>query len=214
MAPTELIAVRHGETVWNTRGLLQGFQDSPLTEEGRNEAHALGIRLAGYDLQKLYTSDLGRASETAEILNRTIGLEIVPVAGLRERNLGIVQGMTWQEVEERFPEIHARVSSGDIEYTIPDGESLLRFYDRVQSTFDRLASESSPVRILVVTHGGVINMLVRRVLGIPLTARRGFHIRNTSLNRFTVTDGEWMIETFGDRGHLEAGTELFDEIVC
>ena len=104
MARTQFIIVRHGQTQWNYRGVRQGHLDSDLTERGIAQAKALAIRLAREHFTRLYSSDLGRALRTAQIIAASTGHEIVTDARLRERHLGIFQGLSGDEIKARYPE--------------------------------------------------------------------------------------------------------------
>ena len=112
----ELLLVRHGETDWNRDRRFQGHADPPLNETGRAQARALADELAGEVIDAVYTSDLARARETAEILAARLGAEVVPLRELREIDVGEWQGLTWTEIEERYPDgalaWHERATAG------------------------------------------------------------------------------------------------------
>ena len=101
---TELLLVRHGETDWNRDRRFQGHADPPLNETGREQANALAEELAGEEIELVYTSDLQRARETAQIVGARLGAGVVPLPALREIDVGEWQGLTWPEIEQRFPE--------------------------------------------------------------------------------------------------------------
>src|ERR1700741_2656837 len=104
MAVTELLLVRHGETDWNRERRFQGHADQPLNETGREQARAPATDLDGNGIDLIYTSDLARARETAEIVGAQLGLDVVAMRELREIDVGEWEGLTWQEIEERYPE--------------------------------------------------------------------------------------------------------------
>ena len=201
---TELLIVRHGETVFNRRGLYQGHADSPLTATGEAQARRLAPRLAALDCSAtLYCSDLGRARRTADLLagpNRRICED----PGLRERGYGIFEGLSRPAIAERYPEDSAASLSGDPDYAPPGGETAVELLDRVVAAFDRIARDHQGERIAVVTHGGVVTAFARHVLGIPLNAPRRFDIGNTSLSLLYLdADRGWMVRFLGDVSHLE-----------
>src|SRR5512133_1433936 len=101
---TELLLVRHGETNWNRERRFQGHADPPLNDAGREQARELAETLAGEGIDAIYTSDLQRARETAEILAARFGSEVVALRELREIDVGDWQGLTWPEIEERHPD--------------------------------------------------------------------------------------------------------------
>ena len=148
----ELILVRHGETDWNRDRRYQGHADPPLNDAGRVQAEQLAESLETLELDAIYTSDLRRAAETAEIIGAGRGIPIVHDPGLREIDVGSWSGLTREEIEERFP--------GAAEH---DGESR----DQHPSTACERQSSASPPqhageRVLIVSHGGSIRPRLRR----------------------------------------------------
>ena len=206
MNTTELILIRHGETVWNAEGRLQGNQDSPLTRLGHHQAMAVARRLQTVALDAIYSSDLGRTLATASYLGDSGGLEVVPEPGLRERHNGIFEGMTIAEAREGYPEEYARLAHRDADYAPPGGgESLRCVSDRACRVIGEIAARHPGERIAIVSHGAVLSAFLRRALGLPLDAHSRFSLRNACLNWVTysgVPDG-WHILTLGEVSHLE-----------
>ena len=201
---TELLVVRHGETVFNRRGLYQGHADSPLTATGEAQARRLAPRLAALDCSAtVYCSDLGRARRTADLLAST-AQRVCEDPGLRERGYGIFEGLSRPAIAQRYPEDWAASLSGDPDYAPPGGETATELLERIVATFDRIARDHADQRTVVVTHGGVVTAFARHVLGIPLNALRRFDIGNTSLSLFYLdVDRGWMVRFLGDVSHLE-----------
>jgi|SRR5437870_2222438 len=208
--PITFLMIRHGETAWNLDGRIQGHDDSPLTARGLAQARALRERLAQDRVDALYSSDLGRARETARYIAEATGREIRFDSGLRERRYGILQGKTWSQIERDHPEDYARQLMRDPEHAVQGGESATRFRDRVLMTLDRLARESAGERIAVVTHGGVLGILYREAMGISLSAPRSYTVLNASINRFRYLAGVWELDHWDDADHLEE-TASFDD---
>ena len=204
MPVTRLILLRHGQTHWNAERRYQGQLDSPLTEAGLAQARALAARLAGQTFTALYSSDSGRARQTAEIISAQTRHAIRLHAGLRERNLGAFQGQTQTEVKTRWPEDYRRMRAGDADYAPPGGESNRTLTARAVAALTDVAAPHPGETIVVVTHGGVLSVFLRHILGLPLEAPRRFARVNASWNVFTVEDGKWMLETWGDTIHLGA----------
>jgi probable phosphoglycerate mutase len=207
---TDFIVVRHGETAWNAEGRIQGHLDSPLNEEGLAQALLVGDRLARERFSHLYSSDLGRALQTVQPIADHSRRRVVTDVRLRERNLGVFQGLTGAECERRFPEHYARFRSRDPEHVIPGGESARQMYQRVSDAFTALAREHEGARLVVVTHGGVLDALYRFVHGVPLDQPRDFPVYNASLNRVSLTNARWFIEDWGDISHLTRDAALDD----
>jgi probable phosphoglycerate mutase len=199
---TRLYLVRHGETEWNRDHRLQGHADSALTTEGRRQAARLGTRLKRLELQALYASDLGRAWATAETIGRQCGLTVVPSRQLRERSYGAFEGRTWSEIQAELPEEYRACMARIAEYAPPEGESLAQMAQRVWGAVDGIARAHAGQRVAVVTHGGVLHVVVKRVLQIPLDAPRRFHLKNGSVHLLVYEQDGPFVETIGDTCHL------------
>ena len=153
-----LLFARHGQTDWNREGRWQGHADVPLNALGREQARALAARLAGDPLAALYSSDLRRALETAEIVGRALRLDVVSEPGLREIDVGSWSGLTGDEIAARHP--------GQATH---DGEPLEAFRARVIATVTRIAVAHAGERVLVVCHGGCVRTVQRHVRGEALS---------------------------------------------
>lgn len=229
---TRVLLVRHGETIWNSEGRIQGHLDSDLTARGISQAESVAARLAGSSFAALYSSDLGRAFKTAERIARTTGCEIITEPRLRERHLGIFQGLVEGEIRERYPDEWSQFLSRDPDYRIPKGESSRDRVVRSRSLLDELARRHAGETVLLVTHGGILDAMFRLVTGLPLDEPRQFKIWNAGINIISksdrsssitsdtgplssggpasaLTDG-WMIELWGDTGSLASGEALDD----
>ena len=160
---TTILLARHGETDWNRERRWQGHSDPPLNEEGRRQAQTLAEELAGRPIAAVYTSDLRRARETADIVAKTHGLEAVVEPSLREIDVGSWSGLTTSEVEERYPEGWARFQNGLRGH---DGETHEDHSLRVVDAVRRIAHEHPDEEILIVSHGGSLRAIQRAVLGI------------------------------------------------
>jgi len=145
-----LLLVRHGETDWNAEGRLQGHTDTPLNDYGRRQARALADELAGAPIDAVYTSDLARARETAEILGGRLGLPVALDPELREKNWGSWEGLTPAERER-------------VEYV---GESTEDHRERTMRALAAIAGRHPAGRVLVVTHGGSIRRVQAAVVGM------------------------------------------------
>ncbi len=205
MQRTQVIIVRHGQTQWNIKGIRQGHLDSELTEKGISQAKALAERLTREKFSALYSSDLGRAMQTARMIGEATGHKIVTDARLRERHLGIFQGLDGEEIKEKYPEEYKLHRSLGPEYAIPGGESTRQQVDRNVACLNELARKHAGETIVVVTHGGVVSGFFRHTLSIPLEAPRRFEFVNAGVNLFNYEDGAWFLQTWGDVSHLAPG---------
>jgi 2,3-bisphosphoglycerate-dependent phosphoglycerate mutase len=200
---TRFIIVRHGETAWNVEGREMGHQDSPLTSLGNFQARKLAERLASVEFGALYSSDLGRAVETARTLADECKCEVIFDPRLRERNMGIFEGLTRSEMESRFPEERAAYRKAGSSYVIPKGESADQRIGRALQCFDELAVRHKGGTVVVVTHGGILMGLFEFVLGLPFGSARRYVRANCAWNVFTRESEGWILETWGDVSHLE-----------
>lgn len=157
---TTFYFVRHGETVWNSQGRWQGWQDSPLTETGRQQAAAAADTLHASGASQLFTSDAGRARQTAEIIGTKLGLQSRLESSLRERFYGEYEGMTSDEIDAKFP--NTRYLEGrDLRDTWRPigGETLVEVGARVLSFIRAAAAEFPGETVVAVTHAGVLRVL-------------------------------------------------------
>jgi 2,3-bisphosphoglycerate-dependent phosphoglycerate mutase len=152
---TTILLARHGETQWNLERRWQGWADPPLNDTGRAQAQALAQQLRDTPFDAVYTSDLRRAHETAEIVAAPHGVPVVADQGLREIDVGSFSGLTHTEVMERF--------GGER----TDGETREQHAARVLAAVERIARVHLGERILLVTHGGTIRALHTHALGEP-----------------------------------------------
>ncbi len=202
---THLIIVRHGETEWNIAGIRQGHLDSQLTEKGLAQARALAQRLAREKFSALYSSDLGRAVQTAAAIAELTGHKILTDPRLRERHLGIFQGLSGEEINARYPEERRLFRTVGPDYVIPGGESMRQQVARNVAFLNELAARHRGEQIVVVTHGGVVSGFFRYTLEIPLEAPRRFEFVNAGLNIFAREEDIWLLLTWGDVSHLAPG---------
>ena len=206
MAATRIILLRHGETTWNVEGRYQGHLDSPLSPRGESQARALALRLAGMKLTALYSSDLGRARQTADAIAKATGQEVRIDPRLRERHLGIFQGLLKSEIKLKLAEDYRLFKTAGPDHALPGGESPRQAAQRNIACLEDLARRHPDETIVVVAHGGTISALLRHTLSIPPGTPRRFERFNASWNVFTWDDnaGRWRLETWGDLSHLSA----------
>ncbi len=202
----ELVFVRHARQ--NTKACNL---DVPLSAEGRRQALLLASRLEGEHFDSLYTSDLTRARETAEIINSKLSLPVITRTGLREIDWGDLTGMMPAEYQKKDSDHDGRKRCLD-DYRFPGGESGDDVFNRLKPVIEEMI-ESDAERILVVTHGGTIRTLVCGLIGIPMRFRLAFgaSLENTSLTVFRYDSrlDIFTLERFNDASHLMVDTSLF-----
>ena len=204
--------IRHGETEWNVTGRWQGYVDVPLNDIGYAQAQRLANRLRNEKIQvdKLYSSDLQRAWDTALAVGETLGIEPQPLLALREIDLGTWGGLTRAEIAARDPETLARIDAGE---DVPRGgaESMADLYERVVSAVEQLARIYPDQTIVIATHGGPVRMLLRHALKNGATQISDYHsIGNTSITIMTRTTAGWQINVVNDMAHLEGSAQAPD----
>lgn len=201
--PVRIFLARHGQTKWNLEHRFQGHFDSPLTEQGLEQARRLSDRLASVPLAAIYTSDLGRASATA-VVAQPHGLEPRPRAELREIDCGAWAGLTWEELVERDPEIMERYRVRPSEHQMPDGESLVGVQERAWGFLTGLWPAHAGQHLAIITHHIVVETLLARGLELPLerfwrTRRAG----NCSLSVLDLMEGRVEPVVIYDGSHLD-----------
>lgn len=209
MNSTHFWLIRHGETEWNANRRLQGWLDIPLSDIGLTQAEQLAAHLAALKEPRFHavlSSDLIRAAETARIATAHLGLPVLTRETLRERNYGIYQGLDWAALNEDLASQGVNLRAPD--QFIENGESFQGFADRIVAAFETLAREHAGQNLLVFAHGGVIDVIWRRIGGHALTVKRPGTILNTSINVFDVsTRGDWrMGNAWNQVSHLDTPT--------
>ena len=205
MDATRILAIRHGETAWNVDTRIQGHLDIPLNDTGLQQARWLADALAGRDeVQAIYASDLSRAHVTAQAIARAMGQTVTTHTGLRERAFGDFQGRTFAEIEAELPEHALHWRKRTPEWTPPGaGESLLTLRERVIRTVHELASRHLGEQIVLVAHGGVMDVLYRAATRLDLQAPRTWQLPNTAVNRLLWTPEGLSLVGWADTTHLD-----------
>ena len=208
-ATTRICLVRHGETTWNVDRRVQGQIDIPLNDHGLRQAQATAQALLGERIDHLYGSDLGRAWVTAGRIAVPRGQAVMPEPLLRERHYGAFQGLTYSEARERHPDLFLRFEAREPALRFPGdtGESLVQFDARIWGLVEALRVRHAGHTLLLVSHGGVLDIVARRVRGLPLTGKRDFDIANCALNWIAHDAAGWRIERWGDVAHLDGALD-------
>jgi broad specificity phosphatase PhoE len=186
---TTLLLVRHGETDWNREGRWQGQSDTSLNDVGREQAARVAEELDGVDV--VYSSDLARARETADIVARRLGLDVQLDRRLRERAFGAWEGKTAPEIETEFRDAHARWLAGEGPGA-EDAEPFDAFAVRVHGFLDDALARHPNETVLVVAHGGTIRVIDAFARGLDYVRdRRSIPgVPNAAVARYAVGDGK------------------------
>lgn len=202
MTVKRVILIRPGETDWNKSGRWQGWVASPLNAHGRRQAQSLARYIRNIGISALYTSDLRRALETAEILAAELGYRPVPDARWRERDIGKWQGLTPVEMRDWYAVDYQQLLDNRDSYRVPGGESRADVRRRVLEAFQAVLKEDKGGTIAIISHTTATHMLLLEL--IP-----GYDVYNTVLGNTSVTtialgdDDLWRVITANDLSHLE-----------
>jgi 2,3-bisphosphoglycerate-dependent phosphoglycerate mutase len=208
--PTRIIAVRHGETAWNVDTRIQGQLDIGLNDTGRWQAHRLALALAGETVAAIYSSDLFRAWDTALSISNAVGQPVQSVEGLRERGFGVFEGKTFKDIEALWPEQSVLWRKRVPDFAPEGGESLLLFRERITIVVSQLAARHPGEQIVLVAHGGVMDVLYRAATRQEIQAPRTWDLGNAAINRLLWTPDGLSIVGWSDTHHLD-DNEALDE---
>ncbi len=198
-----LVFVRHGSSTWNDERRIQGQLDPPLSEKGRDQARKLGARFRDTQVDAFYSSDLLRARETAEAIAEEIGRRPEYRPELREVALGEWEGLQRDEIIARYPEPWSRWVEHPSWDIVPGGEGTEAFEGRVGAAIEGLIERHRSGRILVVTHGGVIQVALLRVVGRSSNGLFPFTIENTSVTVLQGSPDRLLVGRVNDTCHLD-----------
>jgi broad specificity phosphatase PhoE len=198
---TRLCLIRHGRSVWNAQGRIQGCADPPLDEVGQAQARRLAERLREEAVVALYTSPLQRSRETAEIIGQALDLPVVTDDRLKEYDVGDLTGLTWQQVEEQHPDVAQRWAQAQDSLEIPGEEGPAPFRARIATAFNDILSQHEDGPIGVVGHGGTLGVYLNHLIGLP-TRFSPFRFSNGSLTIVEVHPVRPRIVLLNDTCHL------------
>jgi probable phosphoglycerate mutase len=186
---TTLLLARHGETDWNRDGRFQGHADTSLNTRGREQARALADELPDVDV--IYSSDLARSMETAEIVGERLGVEVRVDPRLRERSFGSWEGLTGIEIEQGSPAAYARWRSGE-GFGADDAETHEAFAARIEAFLADVLERHPGETVLVIAHGGSIRVIQAVGTGLDyLRDRRSIPaVANCAVARYAAREGK------------------------
>jgi len=197
-----LIFIRHGTSTWNDERRIQGRLDPPLSERGREQVKRLAERFRDITIDALYSSDLQRALATAEAIGAVLGRAPEPWPELREVGLGEWEGKTREEIIASYPEEWRRWTEQPSWDVVPSGEGTDVFEARVAAAIDRILERHRSGRVVIVTHGGVIQVALLRVVGRSSNGLFPFTIENASLTVLQGPPDRLVVGRVNDTCHL------------
>ncbi|MEC7886531.1 MAG: histidine phosphatase family protein [SAR324 cluster bacterium] len=202
MKETEIILIRHGETEWNSQKRMQGHSNSDLSEVGMGQIQALGELMKNVSFDHIYSSDSLRTRQTAEAITQYSGHTLQFDQRIREKNLGVFEGLTSTEAKERHPEIYRLFKTAGANYVIDEGESTQQLLERALEFIEEIRRRHPQERVVMVTHGGVVRVLMKHALGLSIDAPTRFIIKNTGIFGL-IWNENWLVTQMGGVSHLE-----------
>ncbi len=203
---THVLLIRHGQSQGNAEGRFGGHTDTPLSPRGQKQAEATARALASETFDAIYSSDLPRAIETASPLSKLTGVPLRTTEALRERSVGVMEGLTFEEAAEQHPEQYQALLRRDFEHVLSGGESYRQMLDRASKKLDEVIEQHKGGRIAIFTHTGAICILILHIMGAldaPELKPVWIATSNCGIARFELrTDGFVRVVTINDTCHL------------
>ena len=203
MLLTRILALRHGETAWNRDTRIQGHLDVPLNPRGQWQAERAADALRHEPIAAIYSSDLARAHATAQAIAHARGLPVSTHVGLRERGFGKFEGKTWSDIETGWPDEALAWRKRVPDFAPEGGETLLHLRERIATTVHELAARHPGEQVVMVAHGGVLDVLYRLATGQDIQAPRTWTLDNASINRLLWTPEGLRLVGWADTSHLQ-----------
>ncbi|MBN1261553.1 MAG: histidine phosphatase family protein [Anaerolineae bacterium] len=196
--------VRHGESTWNASGRMQGWADPPLSEDGRWQAARLALRFGQHTLAGIISSPLDRARQTAEAIAAVAGLDVLVDERLKEHGMGEAQGLTWEDMVGRWPELPDVEARGiSIRAHVPGAESLPGFKVRVQEAFAAICRDFYTGDVVVVGHGGTFRAYLGMILNVADSYSPNLRFGNASVSLVEIRPrGRPAVHFVNDVSHL------------
>ncbi len=205
MTTTRFCLIRHGETHWNVERRLQGHTDTGLNSRGKAQAIQIATALKNISLNfdALYTSDLKRAADTANAIVKKFKVPAIVMNELRERHFGSLQGLSIADAPTLVPDLWRAHITRELDHKLEGGESINQFAGRVQNALETIRQKHFGQTVLLVSHGGTLDMMYRIASGQALDTARIVSVPNASLN-WLIHDGQgWAVELWADMRHLD-----------
>lgn len=199
---SKIFLVRHGETDWNKEDRCQGCIDIELNSEGLRQAEFVAERLLNEEIHAMYCSNLKRAYGTAQIIANRLGLSVTKSEALNEISFGDWEGLTFEEIRKRHDYDYNTWRLSPHTAIFPGEGSLDNVHKRVMKYVDEIISKNEGKNILIVSHGGVIKLIILGLLGIGLEVYNKFYVANTSLSIVHIDKDKRYLRTLNDTCHV------------
>jgi alpha-ribazole phosphatase len=198
-----LFLVRHGDTDFNTSHRFMGHSDIDLSAAGRQQIQCLRDYLKDEKIDGVYASDLARTVTTAAIIIEGRGIGVIPCPELREMNYGLCEGMTFSEINDKYPDVADQCINFTLSLEFPEGDTFKDFTDRTVSFLKRLKIHKPSDTLLVVSHNGPLKALVCHFLGIDMEHWWQIRIDTASISIIDITSRGAILSRLNDTSCLK-----------
>ena len=198
----KLILVRHALTVDNQKSRLSGHIDSSISEEGKERIDKITNYLKDFDIDKIYTTTSSRTKDTVKKLSELKSIEIIEKESLKEISFGDFEGLTFDEIKDKYPKEFQDMIEKGYEYKYPNGESLIDSYNRVCIELDNIISNNDNRTILICSHGGTIRNIITYLISNSYKYHWNFKIDNGSVTILEVQDGFTVITAMNNTSFI------------
>lgn len=198
----KLILVRHALTVDNQKSRLSGHIDSSISEEGKEQIDKITNYLKDFDIDKIYTTTSSRTKDTVKKLSELKSIEIIEKESLKEISFGDFEGLTFDEIKDKYAKEFQDMIEKGYEYKYPNGESLIDSYNRVCIELDNIISNNDDRTILICSHGGTIRNIITYLISNSYKYHWNFKIDNGSVTILEVQDGFTVITAMNNTSFI------------
>lgn len=199
----KLYLVRHGESEWNKLKKIQGQIDIPLTEKGIEQAKLIGKRLINEGIEKIYTSDLKRAYDTASIIGKMLNIDVIPLKELREINFGIWEGLTTDIIKSKFSKERELWLKNPEMLKVEGAESILELQLRAMNEINKIISNNNIDNVLIVSHSATLKTIILGLLNMDISHFKNMTLNNVSLSIIEFRQYNRVLTLLNDTSHLK-----------
>ena len=199
-----LILVRHGETKWNREGRFQGQSQVKLNDRGVEQARQVASALVSWKPTALYSSPLPRTLMTASMISKAVTLPVEPKEGLKEVNLGVLEGITGKMMRTNYAELYASWREDPSDVVFPEGESIRQLQTRAWRTIEEMEDAHPEGTVMAVSHNFAIRAILCACLGLPLSMFHRLRVDLASISVVHFSSGSPQVLTINERCHLDA----------
>lgn len=199
----KLYLVRHGESEWNKLKKIQGQIDIPLTEKGIEQAKLIGKRLINEGIEKIYTSDLKRAYDTASIIGKMLNIDVIPLKELREINFGIWEGLTTDIIKSKFSKERELWLKNPEMLKVEGAESILDLQLRAMNEINKIISNNNIDNVLIVSHSATLKTIILGLLNMDISHFKNMTLNNVSLSIIEFRQYNRVLTLLNDTSHLK-----------